>query len=94
MPSTPKLKLHRFNFPGTQSDVLAAITAQTQKTLKNLPDELKSRIDKDDTREKIVDLIDAALLEAVPAARLIPTDIRRRLIRKILDLILDEILLP
>lgn len=59
-----------------------------------LPDFLEARLDDDAVREQIVSVVDQALVTQQPAARALPEDFRRRIIRRILDLVLDEILLP
>ncbi|WP_319549568.1 hypothetical protein [Desulfogranum marinum] len=58
-----------------------------------LPDYLEEALDQDDVREAIVAAADKALLTAAPEARLVPEAMRKRIIRKSLDLILDEIVL-
>jgi hypothetical protein len=59
-----------------------------------LPDFIEERLDDDDVRERIVSAVDAALVSQQPVARAIPDAVRRRIIRRLLDLALDEILLP
>jgi hypothetical protein len=44
-------------------------------------------------RDRIVETVDAALVQSQPEARLVPPGVRRRIIRRLLDLLLDEILL-
>lgn len=59
-----------------------------------LPDFLEDQLADLETRKKIVIAADKALIKSAPEARLIPTKVRRRLIGKSLDIIIDDILLP
>ena len=59
-----------------------------------LPDFLEDALESEQTREKIISAADEALIKSTPEARLVPEKIRRRLIARFLDIILDEILLP
>jgi len=58
-----------------------------------LPDFLENQLDKEEVREKIVVAVDKQLISAYPEARLVPEAMRKRLIRRTLDMMLDEILL-
>jgi thermitase len=58
-----------------------------------LPDFTEQALRDPQTRDRVVELADAELTRQVPVARLIPKASRERLIRKTLDLVLDEIIL-
>jgi hypothetical protein len=58
-----------------------------------LPDFIQDALEDDAVRDKIVEAVDKQLIKQYPAARLIPEKRRRRIIRKILDIMLDDILL-
>ena len=58
-----------------------------------IPDFLEQELRDEAVREAIVSAADQALLAELPAAAAIPEDRRRRIIRRVLDLMLDEILL-
>jgi hypothetical protein len=59
-----------------------------------IPDFLEQELRDEVVREAIVSAADQALLAELPAAVAIPEARRRRIIRRVLDLMLDEILLP
>ena len=59
-----------------------------------VPDHLEKALHQESVREAIVTLADQALVSAQPTARLIPLELRQRLIRRQLDVILDDLLLP
>lgn len=59
-----------------------------------IPEFLAQDLRDDAVRETIVAAADEALLAELPAAAAIPAARRRRIIRTLLDLLLDEILLP
>lgn len=59
-----------------------------------IPDFLEQELRDEAVREAIVSAADRALLAELPAAVAIPEARRRRIIRRVLDLMLDEILLP
>jgi|GEM_PF-1642025 len=59
-----------------------------------LPDYAEAQLKDDQTRNLIVKQADALLLAEVPAAALIPQSARQRLIRRVLDWLLDDLLLP
>jgi len=58
-----------------------------------LPDFAEETLQNDATREAIVALADKALISQYPQARVIPTSIRRKIIRGVLDVMIDEVLL-
>ena len=59
-----------------------------------LPDFIGDALEEDAVRERIVKAADMALVHARPEARLVPEPARQRIVRRMLDLMLDEILLP
>jgi len=59
-----------------------------------LPDFIEERLDDPEVRERIVAEADKALVKEVPGAGLTPDDIRKKIIRRLLDVVLDDILLP
>ena len=59
-----------------------------------LPDFLEEALEEEQTRDKIIDAADKTLVGSTPEARLVPEKVRRRLIGRFLDIILDDILLP
>jgi len=58
-----------------------------------LPGYIEEELEEDDVREKIVDEVDKSLMATYPQAMMVPPETRRKLIRKTLDMILDDILL-
>ena len=56
----------------------------------HLEEDLKDK----NVRQMIVDAADIALCSQVPEAKLIPEEVRKEMIRKLLDMMLDDILLP
>ena len=58
-----------------------------------LPDFIEESLEKGEKREAIVDAADVALIQSAPEARLVPSDVRKRIIRRSLDTLLDELLL-
>jgi serine protease len=60
---------------------------------RQLPDFLEDNLTDDSVRERIVAAAEAALVRQFPLSRLLPADHRGTLIRKALDLILDDIVL-
>lgn len=74
--------------------IIDALFIPIQKVISTiLPDFLEEALEEDKVRESIVAATDTALLSVSPEARLIPEEMRKRIIRKSLDLILDEIVL-
>jgi len=59
-----------------------------------LPDFFEEKLDSPQVRNKIVTAADLALIKAAPESRLVPKNIRKRIIRRILDVLFDEIVLP
>lgn len=59
-----------------------------------LPDFIEQELDDPEVRERIVKAVDKALVSGYPEAKLIPENIRQQIIRKLLDIMLDDILLP
>lgn len=59
-----------------------------------LPDITEDALKKDATRDVIVKQADVLLLEEVPAAAFVPRAARHRLIRRVLDGLLDDLLIP
>jgi hypothetical protein len=57
-----------------------------------LPGFIKKDLNDPEVRDALVSAADAALIANFPAAAAIPTEIRRKLIRKQLDLIIDDVL--
>ena len=60
---------------------------------KVLPDFAEENLERPEVRERIVAAIDAALVTNYPVAGAIPASLRRRIIRKQLDMIIDDIVL-
>ncbi len=59
-----------------------------------LPDFIEEELRDDKVRQKIVVAVDLALTTEYQAAKAVPQEVRYRIIRRLLDLFLDEILLP
>ncbi len=65
-----------------------------QKTIRELlPDFVDRNLKSKTVRAAIVTAADAALVRQFPIARIFPPEMRRRLIRSQLDLVLDELVL-
>ena len=60
---------------------------------KLLPDFAEENLQKPEVRETIVAAVDTALVTNYPVASAIPASLRRRIIRKQLDKIMDDIVL-
>jgi hypothetical protein len=60
---------------------------------KVLPDFAEENLERPEVRERIVAAIDTALVTNYPVAGAIPASLRRRIIRKQLDMIIDDIVL-
>ena len=60
---------------------------------KLLPDFAEEYLQKPEVRETIVAAVDTALVTNYPVAGAIPASLRRRIIRKQLDMIIDDIVL-
>ena len=60
---------------------------------KLLPDFAEENLQKPEVRETIVAAVDTALVTNYPFAGAIPASLRRRIIRKQLDMIIDDIVL-
>jgi len=59
-----------------------------------LPDYIEENLDDPKTREIIVGAVDVILCNEFPVARLISDDFRKSTIHKLLEMMLDEMLLP
>jgi len=65
-----------------------------QKTIRELlPDFIDRNLRKKTVRAAIVTAVDATLIRQFPIARIFPPEMRQRLIRSQLDLVLDELVL-
>jgi hypothetical protein len=60
---------------------------------KLLPDFAEENLEKPEVREAIVMAVDTALVTNYPVAGAIPASLRRRIIRKQVDMIIDDIVL-
>ena len=59
-----------------------------------LPDFLHENLKDPEVRNQIVLVADQVLVKKYPQAKLIPEATRQRIIRKTLDMVLDDLLLP
>jgi len=59
-----------------------------------IPDFIEQDLCDETVRRQIVKAVDAALTAEYPAARAVPEKTRHRIIRKLLDLLIDDILIP
>jgi hypothetical protein len=85
MPNTPT---------SARTGALSSLLRPIQKIIqKLLPDFIEKPLKKPAVRAELVQAADAMLVKQFPVARLVPKDARQRLIRKQLDLVIDEVLL-
>ena len=75
--------------------IVEVILIPIQRILSRLITEhLEQNLEDENVRQMIVDAADIALCSQVPEAKLIPEEVRKEMIRKLLDMMLDDILLP
>lgn len=80
--------------PSARTGLVARLLSPIQKIIQAiLPGFVEADLKSPDIRDAMVLAADEALVLQNPLAGFLPTEIRRRLIRKQLDLIIDEILL-
>ena len=80
--------------PASRAGLIASLLSPIQKVIQAiLPNDVEEQLKAAPTRNAIVLAADYALVRQFPLARLVPPEARRQLIRKQLDIIIDEILL-
>lgn len=72
----------------------ALLTAGQNAVAGVLPDFIEDALEEDAVRQRLVKAADTALVHTRAEARLVPEPARQRIIRRMVDLMLDEFLLP
>lgn len=79
-----------FTFLGIADVLLQPISRLIEAVL---PDFIEENLRDEAVRERIVEQVDKLLIAQQPAAAAIPSGTRKRIIRGLLDLVLDEVVL-